>query len=302
MEVPPMSQEEAEELQYFLKIHSLDWARIDELEERLEESLAELEEESVQSLFTSQSLEQAKELSGRMGSVGGGFRQIADWIGKLDPQVSAMWRALEEIKARTSKLDVQERNYERLRVTLEQLIADLTLDDEVVTLLRTPDFKQRYKATLAAAKQLDTALNRKLEGGLDTMEGPHAHTRVRARVHTHTHTYSYIHAHSHIHTNRHTHTNTHTHAYARAHSHTHTHTHAYAHVHTHTHTHTHTHAHTNIDTQTLTLTHTHTHTHARARTHRGQIAACKANASAGAVLAGCCGISRYHFCRFVRSY
>ena len=97
---------------------------------------------------------------------------LEDWIGISNRDVNLMRASMRKIERRNTQLEIQSKNYERLHDALSTLVSDLKLSDEVVARLQQPNFtRDHLDSSLAAAAKLDTAISKRLEGGLEHMAG-----------------------------------------------------------------------------------------------------------------------------------
>lgn len=162
LEIPSMTEVEEQEISNFMKQLNLEVGEIHRLEDLLLEELQILDSTNTLALYNSQSdahtlVEAINELSNDVSST-------KTWMTQKDTELKKMRMGIQVIESRNRKLDLLERNYEKLAQTLDLLIKDISLDPEYLDDLMHPDFSKStgLRTAIKAAEHLRKLLSPQL--------------------------------------------------------------------------------------------------------------------------------------------
>lgn len=185
LELPKMTVAEEKDMQELLAMANLQVSNIDQLEDFLSKNLAQTENELIQSFFSPEAYEQTDRVVMELDQAIAYLDLLDIWIGQNAKRVEEMRTRMRRIERRNTQLEIQSTNFQALQDTLQNLVGDLKLSQEVVHQLQTPDFrKENLPHALAAAAKLDVAISKHMEGGLEKMEGVRTQRAVYATLKT----------------------------------------------------------------------------------------------------------------------
>jgi hypothetical protein len=158
VEIPQMTTQEADDVQYFLTQSALGVDRIHDLRSVLLDRLSKLDNANTYSLFSTE-VSNHPLVSG-FDAIKGDVSEVRMWLQQRDKELKKMRVGIEQIENRNRKLELLERNYRKLADTLEKLFSEISIDDASFKLLLSPDFRSRngYKATTEAFKLLSSKI------------------------------------------------------------------------------------------------------------------------------------------------
>eukprot|EP00808_Paulinella_micropora_P007567 g7670.t1 len=202
IELPSMTNEEAQAVCQLLEQFGLNAASIHKLEPLLRRELQDLESENIKALFTQRTVSLAEDVRGQMGLAFDNLASMQMWLQHHDAELNRMCAGIsclrydaelnrmrsgiscihhdaelnrmragiDRIESRNLQLQVQEQNHEALLEELSTLLDDLELEEDVVDCLTNPDFADDLVHVLDAAEQLDEAIHSRQTEGLEDLQ------------------------------------------------------------------------------------------------------------------------------------
>eukprot|EP01083_Nonionella_stella_P024564 67740_1 len=170
VEIPEMTQEEANDLTQFLFESDLGIDCIDQLEDQLRKRLTVLESRNIEELWKCE--KPNNDILNQLDSTIDTLEDMMSWLSSHQPALHRMRTSLQAIEGKNRILATQDRNHAALSDLLADTLGNLRLGPETRKCLGQLDFRTLpgLRNALKAANRLEKTLSIELSGGLENID------------------------------------------------------------------------------------------------------------------------------------